>query len=336
MRKIYTLICAMVVGSVFSIHSQVTMTRSSHGFIPEEQHITQEVQYAEPGMSGQGLVWDFSNLTFIGEPDAASVVSVEGEGYNMETTRNDNVRFLYNLTDYQNEYKGYIVDGIEVIYEEALVKARYPQTYGTYFEGNFNGPVKHKGKVIGNVSGTYSTHVDASGTLVLPGNIRIPAIRVKTMERNEKSCNCGAIETEKYLWYAQNVRYPVFVSSAITSYLTDGTSKVSKRSFYNTNVKESLVQEKSNSVNDIKYTVSPNPFSDRIQIEYVLPAEMRVSIDLYNIQGTKLATILPAQKQNGSQSTSFNIAPYTQKEGTYFVNIQFGEKSYSEKIIKAK
>lgn len=337
MRKVYALISVFLLGSALSIHSQVTLTRSSHGFIPGEGHNTQEVEFVEPGMSGEGLVWDFRNLKLTGDPEISSVIKVESNTHNIETTRNSNeIRFLYNFTDYQNEYKGYIQDNMEVIFDEALIKTQYPQTYGTYFEGNFSGPVKYKDRVISNISGTYSTHVDATGTLLLPGDISIPAIRVKTTERYEKTCNCGVTEIEKYLWYAQNVRYPLFVSSITTIYLTDGTSKVSKRSCYNSDIDESQIQDKQYSSGDIAYSVSPNPFNDQIQIEYTLPQEMKVSIDLYNTQGTKLATIVPAQSQSGSKSITYFIAPYTQKEGTYFINMQFGDKSYSEKIIKSK
>jgi hypothetical protein len=190
--------------------------------------------------------------------------------------------------------------------------------------------------VIGSITGTYSTYADATGTILLPGNISLPALRVKTTERFEQSCSCGAIEVEKHLWYAQNVRYPLFVSVITTSYRPNGNvSSVSKRSSYNTDIKLSLLKNEQNPVNDVTFSISPNPFEDQIQIRYSLPQKMTVRIDLYNTLGNKLATILPSQVQNGDQTISSYIAPYTQKEGTYFLKLQFDDKIYTEKIIKS-
>ncbi len=336
MKKIFTLafsvVCALSV-----MQAQVTMTLSSHGLKPGDTHSSQLVEFKEPGMSGQGLVWDFSSLNPLEDADNSLVGTENNSEYNVGVTRgSDDIRFFYSNTELSNEYRGYKSGEFVVYYNQPMVKTVYPQTYGTAFNGSFEGTMSYNGKTTGNIAGTYSTQADATGTLLLPGNVTLPVLRVKTTERfTQWACGNTIVETEKYLWYAQDTRYPVFVSMITTTQnLGDKSVQATKRSYFNMNIEQPQLKTTKDPNAEIAYKISPNPFKDMIKISYVLPYEMKVSIDLYNAQGVKLTNIQPVQMQNGTQEITTNIAPYAQNEGIYFVKMVFGEKAYSEKIIK--
>lgn len=340
MKKIFTLAIGLL-ACISLLEAQVTMTRSSHGFNPGDIHFTQEVKYKDPGTNGTGQVWDFSNVEPIGAVDT-SVIGNNENGLGVVVTRNsDKVLTYYISTNDANEYYGYDMGVWTFKLDNPVVKVRYPQTYGTFFEGVFTGNVFIGGNDYGKIEGNYSTNVDGNGTIILPNNISLPAIRVKTTERMPNTiCNCNkgeVIETVKYLWYAQDTRYPLFVSITNTTYNTLDNKVVSttQHSYMNTDAKPAVQPvNKLNNIPDVAYEVSPNPFQDNIFISYDLPQKMNVNIDLYNTQGVKLANIVSSQMQEGKQSVSFFAAPYVNKGGVYFLQIQFGNKTYSEKIVR--
>lgn len=337
MKKTTTLLLFICSG-LFAIHGQVTLTFESHGLQAGETHASQKVQFKDPGSAGQGLVWDFSDITPTADAETSLVESVSGDGYNRVASRgSDKIDFLYNNTDLSNEYRGYRSGDFIVSYDRPVVKTAYPQSFGSYFEGTFEGTMSHQGKNMGSVGGAYSTSADATGTLLLPGNLSLPVLRVKTTERiTEWACSNQIVEIEKYLWYAQDTRYPVFVSIITTTrLLSDNSERTTKLSYLNLNIEQPQWRNASVASSEIAYRVSPNPFRDNITISYELPREMKVGVDLYSVQGVKLATIVPAETQKGgSQSVTINILPYTQTEKVYFVKMQFGDKAYSEKIVK--
>ena len=334
MKKIFTFIFVLFCTATIS-QAQVVMTYSSHGLKSGDTHVSQEVEFQDQGSAGQNVVWDFSNLTPMGDVVTSLVGAEITDSYNIGITRdNDEVLFVYNVNEYANEYKGYQSGDYIVSYEQPIIKTQYPQTYGSFFKGNFEGTIAYGNNILGNTSGSYSTQGDATGVIMLPNGVILPVLRVKTMERIDQwACGGTVTEVEKYLWYAQDTRYPVFVSMIITTTsLSDNTSTISRKSALNMDVNAPVLKS---AESDIAYTVSPNPFKDNLTINYSLPQSMKVGIELYDAQGMMLTAILPVQQQKeGEHSLTYNAAAYTQLPGVYFLKLRFGEKTYSEKIVK--
>ena len=335
MKKIFTLLSVLLGLGTLS-QAQVVMTYSSHGLKSGDTHASQEVEFKEQGPSGQNVVWDFSNLVPVGDADASLVGAEAGTTYNIGITReSDDVHFLYNVSENANEYKGYKSKTYLVTYDKPIVKTQYPQTYGSFFQGDFEGSIAYDERVIGHTSGSYSTEGDATGTILLPNGTILPVLRVKTTERIDQwVCGGTTVEIEKYLWYAQDTRYPVFVSMTVTTTnMSDNSTTVLKKSCLNLNINEPKLLRATQDA--IAYTVSPNPFRDNITINYTLPQDMVVGADLYDAQGVLLAVVVPVQQQQaGEQTITFYAAPYTQLPGVYFLKIRFGANVYSEKITK--
>ncbi len=347
MKNIFTLLIIASL-SAFSINAQVKITRATHGFNADDQHLSQPMQYQAPGEAGTNCTWDFSSLPSIREVNTSVALASDNGKYNIEFDRADGVYYLYHVTDKGVEYSGIRKGDMLTYYSKPIVKTKYPQTYGTFFEGNFEGYTENQGEQTATINGYYSTQVDASGTIILPGNTRFPVIRVKTIKRYTtttiKTNFSYTLEVEKYLWYAQDIRYPVFVTMETFLYdpVTGERSGVSRESFMNANLDP---KKQGNSTTDnsrvatgnkaeISCKVTPNPFVNNVQISYTLSEETLVGIELYNMQGTKLTTLLPRQTQKGEQTMSFDLGRYTPNKGIYFVRITAGNKVHNEKLIK--
>jgi hypothetical protein len=75
----------------------------------------------------------------------------------------------------------------------------------------------------------------------------------------------------------------------------------------------------------------PNPFSPTTRIEYGLPREALVSINLYNISGQKVAVLVNENQSAGYHSVDFDAVGLT--SGIYFYRIAANDFSETKKMI---
>lgn len=340
MKQIFTFLL-LAFACTNALHCQIKMTFETHGFRAGDEHACQTVEYKDPGMPGTNVMWDFSNLVSKDNIGTSSVLFRAGENYNTAVARQDGVVFLYDITNNQVEYRGFEKDNHFYSFTSPIVKTKYPQTYGTSFDGTFGGKILVKGQPAGDISGTYSTEVDGEGTILLPNGEKIPVLRVKTTKvTTQWGPACNSHEVIKYLWYAQDIRYPVFVTMETAYYSANGGQRVvlEKISYLNTNLKRENNLRSTTGLDGIDsgFTcrVSPNPFKDQIYIQYSLPKQALVSIELYNAQGAKLAVVLPKQMQEGEQAITYNVGNGTSVKGIYFLRIIVDGKVHIEKLIK--
>ncbi len=334
MKQIFTFLAVAFI-SINTIHAQITMTHESHGFRPGDEHACQMLAYKDPGQAGKNITWDFRDVVSKESIGVSAVEELSGSLYNRGVLRNDGVRFYYNNNRDQVEYHGYERGDLQFLYTGPIVKTKYPQSYGTSFAGTYSGNVLTKGQKTSELSGSYSTVVDGEGTILLPNGEKLPVIRVKTTKTANYSCSNQ--EVVKYLWYAQDVRYPVFVTMETINYGNDGQITIlEKVSYLNTNLKKETKQHPASDLNalDDSFTckVYPNPFKEQLSVDYSLGKQVAVSIELYNAQGSKVAIILPKQIQQGMQVIDYNTAAFA--KGIYFLRFTIDGKVHIEKLIK--
>jgi hypothetical protein len=86
------------------------------------------------------------------------------------------------------------------------------------------------------------------------------------------------------------------------------------------------------SVSDFSYTVYPNPSNEFINITYSLDTEMSLSIELVNLFGQRIKTVLPKQNQQvGTYTLQIPVSDFS--TGTYFLTIWSTNQTKIEKII---
>ena len=327
MKRFFTFLL-ITLGATPLLYSQVTMTKASHGFETGQSHEVQAVQYQSPGESGKNCVWDFSKAAALDKAVSTSNLTEENStlGTVSASRDDDGSEFFFTNTESANEYWGYKVGNVTCQLTEPIVKTKYPQTYGTQFSGKYAGTITNANHSQ-QVEGTYSTNADGVGTIIFPDGISLPALRVKTIE------GTASFERIKYLWYAQNVRLPLFVTVEDYSIAVDGTQKLlASGSYLNTRVKDS--ENVQSPADSFSYQVSPNPFRDEIQINYTVSGKDLVTVELYDASGgSKLAT-LASQVQSGAQTVSKDVSKYVKLPGVYLLKITVGDKVYTEKLLK--
>lgn len=78
----------------------------------------------------------------------------------------------------------------------------------------------------------------------------------------------------------------------------------------------------------------PNPFNSSTTIRYNLPNESPVTIDIYDILGRKVQTLLDVKKQAGQHQVNWNADGLP--SGAYFARLRAGEQSQTMKMILMK
>ena len=78
----------------------------------------------------------------------------------------------------------------------------------------------------------------------------------------------------------------------------------------------------------------PNPFNSATVIEYCLPADSDVAIDIYDVLGRKIERLLAARQGPGPQQVTWSADEYP--SGIYFARLQAQGKSQSLKLVLMK
>jgi hypothetical protein len=82
---------------------------------------------------------------------------------------------------------------------------------------------------------------------------------------------------------------------------------------------------------------SPNPFAGITQIDYVLPEDAQVVLEVFNIRGESVASLVDAHQATGNHVISWNgcnASGQELPEGVYFVRIQTSDFAQTMKMIK--
>ncbi|MDZ7723877.1 MAG: DUF1593 domain-containing protein [candidate division KSB1 bacterium] len=78
----------------------------------------------------------------------------------------------------------------------------------------------------------------------------------------------------------------------------------------------------------------PNPFNPQTNIQYFLPNHQHVTLDVYNILGHKVATLVNDEKQAGTYTIPFDASELS--NGTYFYQLKAGQFVDTRKIMVLK
>lgn len=84
----------------------------------------------------------------------------------------------------------------------------------------------------------------------------------------------------------------------------------------------------------ILYQNYPNPFNPSTDISFELPRKNHVTIEIYNITGQKVTTLLNKEMIPGVYTVSFNGSEYA--SGLYFYKLSVGEYESTRKMILLK
>jgi len=78
----------------------------------------------------------------------------------------------------------------------------------------------------------------------------------------------------------------------------------------------------------------PNPFNPSTRIEFALPKETRVRLEVYNMLGQKVATLVDEVRSAGNYGVTFDAGSLA--SGLYFYRLSTNEVSFLKKMMLLK
>lgn len=84
---------------------------------------------------------------------------------------------------------------------------------------------------------------------------------------------------------------------------------------------------------DINLNVYPNPFSSSTKIVYDLPKSDNVLVEVYDVVGRKVTTLVNEKQTEGLQEVVFDKAKSNAGTGLYFIKINVGSSTITEKVM---
>lgn len=149
-----------------------------------------------------------------------------------------------------------------------------------------------------------------------------------------QNVNLTASWVGNYAWSTTASTRTINVApTASTSYsVNDGVSCLSD--VFNVTV-TSAIPEKENKLTDesLSMKIYPNPVVGESTIEFTTPFVNEVSLEIYDMTGRKVKTLVSEASDNGLYRYTFNPSSEGIVDGTYLIQLNFGEHSISEKII---
>jgi hypothetical protein len=340
MKKIYPIILLTLI-CFTGLHAQITLTYNTHALRVGDSHDFIFAQNADEGLSGEKIVWDFSNLKsnnlkltshMLNPLQVANSSSVPDINLALEEFGNF---FLFNVQNDIIEQYGTISCNTITIYDKPFVKIKYPFTYGDDVYGTYSG-IEESPNASVPVSGTYEISGDAYGTLILPGNITIDNVLRVKQTRTIKYENGRVITEITYRWYSYDVRYPLFV---IIENISDNKKYCVETAYYahaadKTKSAPAGISSPSYGIDDI--ATVPNPYVEKLAINYNLKSSGNVKINMYDMNGKLVKNLLDAIQDQGYHSLTINGNEDGIKPGIYYIMICMNTDRYTQKVVKMK
>mgnify|MGYP005835434925 CR=1 FL=1 len=342
MKKI--LLIAAFTGYAYSLSGQVTLTFDTHGFVPDQKNPMVLTKYTDPGISGKNVVWDFSKLevqnSFTGNIEnyyTSKCCSKFSKG-NVVLEEFGNF-FVFESTPTSLEQVGFMsANGVTRLeYTKPFVKMQYPFTYGGTYSGNYEGHYVVNDNIIGKISGTYLVVGDGIGKLVLPnGRTLDNVLRVKEVRTTKQVFSNGSalITDITYRWYVAQHRFPVLV--LIRSEVRGENSEpvVSTRAAYNSNVMNVATENPINELANTNLSVYPNPYSDRVKIEFITPERCQVNLSIYDLSGKLVKEIENSTLDAGPKHYEFSAKALGISSGAFILKLKAGKYEESRKLLE--
>ncbi len=78
----------------------------------------------------------------------------------------------------------------------------------------------------------------------------------------------------------------------------------------------------------------PNPFNPTTLIQYSIPSDLHVALNIYNLLGQKVTTLVDGMQKAGQHEVNFNASNLA--SGVYFYKLEAGQQSSIKKMILMK
>lgn len=339
MRKFFTLSAAMFM--TLGCFAQTVITYNNNGLRAGDYRSLKQIEYKDYPQSGANQVWDFSDSKEIssdmyinqrnnGSSSAGNLLLSCDEGGSKST--------FFEISKTKKMYYGLESGSTTISFNEPIVDLKFPFAYGEIVSGVMNGSYKINEKEY-TIDGNYFTSADAWGTLILPdGNVYENTLRIKVEKiyTQELGGVKYDIKTVRYQYFAEGVRYPVLIvlESDVKTNCNCNCNHKTQEAFYEPpmyfNAKESISEN--SVISNFEYSVTPNPFSEEVNVSFSLSANAKVSVELADLSGKAVKKIANEKLKSGDYTFSSNTSDLN--AGKYTLVIRVNKKIYTAKVIK--
>ncbi len=305
---------------MFSVFGQTLMSYESNAFLNGDQHLYLRIENltdVSEGDGGTNILWDYSHL--IAEDSVTSYLldatQQSGCEYFPEANivvREDGEIIFFHVSQQGIEKHGYIRANNIFKYDVPIKRFSFPFTYGNKIEGKYS--LHRIGAPETNFPGSYNSEIDGFGTLILPGNISIKnVLRVRSLQKYD-GIDAGYVTYRWYSLYADPVlRYPLLSIIKI-----EGVAKpyVKKAAYYAhasqllektpINIEFLSPQEfTSSDASMLRIKAYPNPFIEKVILNYKLPDNAKVTIFVFDRLGRVVETLVDEEQTAGNHAVEF-------------------------------
>ena len=189
------------------------------------------------------------------------------------------------------------------------------------------------------ITGDTVISIQKKNPPVMGGAKYIPQDSTKTITKCVKSENPEIRTMGEVMWIPQDTAKPI--PPVIPKDTVIEKQLMGKVAFVPVKVPEIKIDSNNNKIlivnenKSIEIVVYPNPSKGEIAIRYTLTENTSISIDIYDVKGKKVKTLVTSPKMYpGIYNSSFNISELS--DGIYFCSLKTGEKIVSTKITVAK
>ena len=347
--KKYFFTSILFLALVVTVVGQNQLSFETNAYLSGDKHgysLVKNLSEVNEGPSGMDVIWDFTSLE--GGDSLTSYLldatQLEGGQFFPETNiviRENKIDYYCKVSPNGMEEYGYMMFNVAIKYDVPIVRFSFPFEFGEKVEGAFSG---RKVDSMGiKVSGIYQSEIDAYGTLILPGNeVYRNVVRVRTVQKRDNiSSNQGS-----YRWYLKNtdpvLRYPLLSIAKIESETNSFVRRAGYHLYY------PPLAEKVGTISEgdvlhefispeaqlFKLKVYPNPFIEKVTVDYELPEDAKITIVVSDTLGRKVETLIDEYQQAGVYTAEFK-----ENKGyfVYFVSTYInGKMVNSKKLIHVK
>ncbi len=332
--KLTTTIFAILLTSIAI--AQPTLTFENHALKGGIDNPMTLCEYAEPGIAGADVVWDFSDLVvknmFTGHINAV----ISHANFNDANTLLEEFgsQFFFSIDDQSINQVGYSSkDGkSQIEYTEPFEKMRFPLSFENFHSKNFGGVYLLNEKQIGTITGNGSIDADAWGKLVLPNNsvyentLRVKSIKTYTTEFANSEQN---VEITTYRWYNSLHRYPLLVLTEIKT--SNGSNEnISHQAAYNNNAISAVADVTVFEANNLE--VYPNPVQNELYLNISSQLATDAKIAIFDITGKNVFLQVDYPLNMGNNQISLSDEIIDLKPGTYLLNVTINNQTETRKL----
>jgi hypothetical protein len=364
-KKYILLLLAVIIPG--TLPAQFILKKELNRPRPGDEIIKQQVQYKDPGRSGENVIWDFSRLSSINDeyslvysspcPAGGSVYIMGFDTIPVSSAADDELiigtehytMYYYRLKDNCLRVLGHENPVTLLQYESPLPAAVYPLAYRDIYREDYSSRGVYSSDQPFSNTGHVEIQADAKGMMILPsGDTLKRVLRIKSVQTIKGSDN---LQTQNVLenckWYAHGYRYPVFetvkttvtTDSVETGYFETAFFYPPQDHYYLEDDEANLALLDSGTIENpadpwagLNYNFYPNPVNTFVNIELYLPRTAQIKLQLRTQAGFLLLNENKGSLSQGLHHLRLDLPALT--TGSYILTILLDDYVISEIIMK--